>query len=454
MAALAFAPWAYGCTVPWSRHLLTWLLLAATVSFLLALACERRRPRVPPLAGLMTLGIVALGWWMVANAYGHFDVETFVFAERKPLWNGAPGTVDRAASLPAVLLATGLVGAFWIACDMMAGSRWRSRMGFCLALLGASIVALGIAQKATEARAIFWQWGGDSGPTFFATFRYHANAGAFVNIVLPFILAQAALAFRQSASQGVRAFWCLAALVAAASTFLSASRAAMVITCLILAGFLLWQVLDATSRGRRWALGIALGAAAALIVFVAVAARPGALWDRWLGDAANLVENRRYTVYESIITEALPVSGWRGFGPGTFEITFPYFTNHLGGRLEGIWRYAHQDYLQAVMEWGFIGAFLWGGFLVAALGRGWALLARRADRAAVEDRLLAGAAFLALAGVMLHALVDFPFQIASIELYAILVAALLWKTPLRVRTRVKTRVAAGAGANPSAEPAL
>ena len=37
-----------------------------------------------------------------------------------------------------------------------------------------------------------------------------------------------------------------------------------------------------------------------------------------------------------------------------------------------------------------------------------------------------GGALFSLAGVMLHALVDFPLQIASLQLYTMLVAGILW----------------------------
>jgi integrase/recombinase XerD len=60
------------------------------------------------------------------------------------------------------------------------------------------MVVLGVAQRFTDAPGIFWSPYRYVGETFFATFRYHANAGAYINLVLPFIVALAVRAFYRS----------------------------------------------------------------------------------------------------------------------------------------------------------------------------------------------------------------------------------------------------------------
>ena len=59
----------------------------------------------------------------------------------------------------------------------------------------------------------------------------------------------------------------------------------------------------------------------------------------------------------------MTAAGSFGFGPGTFSIVFPFLQQEHGGDLDGILRYAHQDYLQTILEWGFLasssGPFNW-----------------------------------------------------------------------------------------------
>jgi hypothetical protein len=142
--------------------------------------------------------------------------------------------VDRATAEPQLRLVTGLIGAFWIASDLAGSSRWRTRAWRVMSLTGISIVVLGLAQRLTNAGAVFWDPVADIGPTFFATYRYHANAGAFLNVVLPLIAAQAVLAFLRRDSHATMTFWSIATLMTAACAFINVSKAAMVIAAFIL----------------------------------------------------------------------------------------------------------------------------------------------------------------------------------------------------------------------------
>ena len=47
----------------------------------------------------------------------------------------------------------------------------------------------------------------------------------------------------------------------------------------------------------------------------------------------------------------------------------------------------------------------------------------RSDRG---QGILSAACVFSLAGVMMHALVDFPLQIASLQLFTMLIAGMLW----------------------------
>ena len=84
----------------------------------------------------------------------------------------------------------------------------------------------------------------------------------------------------------------------------------------------------------------------------------------------------------------------------------------------GTWRFLHEDYLQTVLEWGWLGSSLWALLFFGGIAVGIHSYIRYARRDWIpRRRMLQPMAILALAGVALHALIDFPFQIESIQLY-------------------------------------
>ena len=123
----------------------------------------------------------------------------------------------------------------------------------------------------------------------------------------------------------------------------------------------------------------------------------------------------------------LPDAGLWGFGPGTFSITFPHYTEFLGPRIEGMWRFAHQDYLQAIIEWGFIGAAVLGAIFARGAVR--AFKGSSIAGASDSERTLRFATGLALLGIALHAVIDFPLQMACLQLYVVCLLAIAISPP-------------------------
>lgn len=432
LAILVYAPWVYGSTRPWALDILKVLLLILTGLFLLSLAVERRWPKMPRMPALFSLGALLLGWWLVANARAVFDPVGPQFHGIASWVSWLPGSMDLQRSLSSMLLATGVLGAFWVAVDMLSIPQWRERLWLSVALIGASIILFGIVQRVSDADAIFWMPGEKRGKTFFATYRYHANAGAFINLVLPFILARTLWVLRRDERRWPRIFWYVLSLTALASAFLNVSRAAMTITVGLLAIFWVWWLVferkPAEGNGRPWWLG-PLGTAFAIAV-LAYAFGVDQSVKKWLHPHMNgdLVDNLRYQVYDIIWEKTLPAVGWGGSGPGTFELVFPLSIKEAGNKAVGKWYWinAHQDYLQTLVEWGVIGGILWGGLLLGGLAVGLGRLIKSGGNFRSETRYLLVAACLALAGVCVHSLVDFPLQIASLQLYTAVACAAAW----------------------------
>jgi hypothetical protein len=439
---LVFAPWDYGSTRPGGKFILTASLLVLLGLFLLSFLFKPRLPKLNLLSAILTGLLLLQGWIMVLNPKQLFEAANFAYVNLRGAIPWLPGVVDRASAESQLLLVTGLIGAFWIASDLAVSARWRTRSWWVISLTGISLVVLGLVQRFTGARAIFWDPVADTGTTFFATYRYHANAGAFLNLVLPLIAAQAILTFLRKHSHAAMVFWSVATLMTAACAFINVSKAAMVIAALILLAQAYQQLSQFPIEFKKWsktqltAIGVVF---VGLLTWLIWAFGFGDSMARWGDLTSSGTGVSRWLVDETIVRSALPASGWWGFGPGTFQITFPFFTQTLGNRLAGVWQNAHEDYLQGLMEWGYLGGALWAALLFGGLSVAVARHRKQQRSWDAETRLLSSASVISMGGLMLHGLVDFPLQIPSLQLYAAVLLGLLWNLPDARRRFSKTR---------------
>lgn len=429
LAALVYAPWAYGTTRPWTITGLNWLLGATIAAWLVSYVMQQRWPRFNRVQLLATAFLIGQAWFMVFNARFDYDRVNYQFMERSPWLSFAPGSLDYALSFGTAIRLTLLLLAGLVVSEMAEHPAWRKRMLGTMLLTGCSIVALGLAQRFTGATDIFWARK-DLGPNFFATFRNHTNAGAFLNLIWPLAIAFAAREKLKAGPAWRIALWSVLAVLCLTGVMVNTSRAASALAAglMFLTGiWLVWQ----TIRGRFGTTTPATLAATSLLLVVVIGAlafltgldsnlgRWRQLDKQWTGDNSRLLAARA-------CLKMIPESGWWGFGPGTFETAFPYFTAEYGNRLRGRWIFAHQDYLQTLTEWGYAGGCGWAVLTGGAMLHSWRR--RRSGRQGVKDTARAThfGIQIALASVFLHALVDFPLQIASIQLYTVTLLGILW----------------------------
>ncbi len=119
---------------------------------------------------------------------------------------------------------------------------------------------------------------------------------------------------------------------------------------------------------------------------------------------------------------------WFGVGPGHFDVRFPEYRTE---RVQSRPYYAHNDYLNALADWGVVGGLLLAGGMGSLAVGGWrtwrfvrrddaGLATKPSDRAAAVLGL--GTGLLAIA---LHSVTDFNMQIPSNAMLAVMWAALL-----------------------------
>ncbi len=444
-AALVCAPWFYGGTTATSILVINWLLGLAVVLWIVELLINRRWPKPPKLPVLLALVLLLFGAWMTINARSIYDAEFGTFALIKNVAPGAPGSLDYAISAAWMIRALLLLTAMLFVVDLSRDDKALLQLWWAIVLAGASISLLGLLQKATGAEAILWQTPiSGYGSTFFATYYYHANAGSFLNLALPLSAGLAVRVFGIESNQAVRSICLVAFLLNLMAIAANTSRGAQLIAGLILLA-LLWQLGPRIFRGlSRSKKNIALGGAAAIFLVIFAVGRAAHLDEpirRWETLGEQVSTDSRWSS-SRVAMSALRDTGLFGFGPGTFRVVFPAYDQAANNLAPGTWRFLHEDYLQTAMEWGWLGSALWallffGGIMTAVRNLRRQDRFRRGSRAggSVSEltqewswrrRLILPLAVIALAGVALHAAVDFPLQIASIQLYVATYLGLCW----------------------------
>ncbi|MDB6034600.1 MAG: O-antigen polymerase [Verrucomicrobiales bacterium] len=427
LAALVFAPWAYGSTRPWGIRLLSIGLVLITSLWLLECLFRRKRPQVSWLPLSASLGLIAQGWWMAINAKSIFDPQLMILFPTKPLTDALPGSADGLLSSVAMLLITGLLGVFLFTIDLASRPQWRRRLWLTMALTGISIAIFGIVQKVGGTPVLAWVWE-DAKQDInnnFAMYRYRGNAGAFLNICLPLAGALAFLAFRRSGNQWGRALWLAGFLIVATGVQLNPSRLSWCIAMLLLAGFgahliyHLWKEMEGSFSFRQLAgygviLLFVLGTLASISLFGG--------WETSWGRMKQLGVDPSDRSPTEIYVHMVPKAGLLGFGPGTFQVVFPNYQHsyNFGDRqvpefwTAHFWPHAHEDYLEYAIEWGWLGAAMWAALIFGGIILG---IRRFLVSREFESRWLLFCSLLGIAGTLLHAFLDFPLQIASIQLY-------------------------------------
>ncbi len=444
-AALVYAPWAYGATTSASIQVTNWILLAALVLWTVELLISRRAPRFPPFLLFLAGALICVGGWMALNAKWIYDSDFFVFVPLRNIAPPLPGSVDYAISSAWIIRGALLLGTILFASDLSQSNRWLLRLWYVIGLVGGSIAFLGLLQKATGAHMIFWQpppppelWVS----TFFSTYYYHGNAGAFLNLVWPSSAGLVIRAFTSRSHPGMRAISVTLFIVTIAGVLANTSRMALVVAVILLVAICaqFGRTLLRNLSGAQKSVAFA-GALAILLALIAVA-RATHLeqpLNRWQSLSGEIPNDARWRAFR-VATGALPNAGLFGFGPGTFRVVFPTYNLRSANEAPGTWRFLHEDYLQTLLEWGWLGSSLWALLFFGGVTAGILSFKKHAKRDWMpRRRVLLPLVIIALIGVALHSLVDFPLQIESIQLYVVTYLGLCWGSPLWHQTSQQPR---------------
>ena len=430
LGTLVAAPWFYGGTTAWAIEITNGLLGLVLAIWIASLVLDQRWPMVPRTLVVVAGLILLQGWWMVVNAHAIYDSTFHLFTSVRPILPGAAGSADYVLSFAWMLRATALLGAVCLVAEMAQRPAWLLRLWYALAIAGGSIATFGLIQKATGAKMIFWQpsvlWNNDAYP-FFATYFYHANAGAFLNLVLPPAAGLAAWILARNSSPPARAIWITTAGIISIAILSNTSRMAQSVGGLIALAIVVATARPATrflKRVERRSLFIGSLIVVATLFAIGQAVQLDQPLRRWQKLSEQLPANARWTANRAALT-GIDEVGWFGFGPGSFRVIFPHYQQGATNPPAGTWRFLHNDYLQTILEWGWLGSALMAALFFGGIGMGIRSYLRAAGWS-TRQRILLPCVALALIGVAIHAAVDFPLQILSIQLIVASYLGICW----------------------------
>lgn len=389
----------------------TWLLLE-----------RRRQPTVGP-AGTR-LWLAYLGWALVGLAWSPsflLDVECLTSGVLLIVW-----------SLAAVALLT-----------LPRPGSFDRKLEWLFIGLGLALMAVSVAQAtphvADHLAKYMNAWAGPYNRNLYGSFVGH-NTGVAVACLGPFFLIVGRLLTARKLRWRI-VLWAAAILAGIFFVITKSKFAWLAVPCLLCAFLLGWRKVAGT-RVRRSDIAVAatLAVLAFLIVGMKVDRMPPAQRQTELEDyvarlraltPANLQKEGtrpRILVCSMSLVGSNPVVG---HGLASFMPLYPaaqadYFARHPDSRLqpvEAVTIVAHNEYLQTVVETGFVGLGLAGAALFLFLRGGWRRLLAHPDPA---ERLRRYSALFGMASVFLSSLMDFPFHIVPIATFFVFYCILYW----------------------------
>lgn len=257
------------------------------------------------------------------------------------------------------------------------------------------------------------------GGMMFGPYVCRNNFASLANLSLPLAIGIAYLPEMLPAKGDLsrtpqRLFWGFCAAVMMAAIVLTSSRMGVVVSLFVVGCMMLDVILRRKGSGGAFNMWASLSVIAGMALMVPFVGGAMKVWHRFV--VTSPVETERLGVWEGVMDAIHASPNW-GYGLGTFQKLFPYYRP---SDITSYYRYAHSDWLEAYFDFGLFGfvlVVLFFGAILLTLAR------ERIRRTSSFRRSVAAMVFVSLAGCLLHALVDFPLHIASVQLTFVAIAA-------------------------------
>lgn len=271
-------------------------------------------------------------------------------------------------------------------------SGFARKMAVFLVVFGAAVSFFALIQDSTSEGKIYWLREVGEGGIPFGPFRNRNHFAGFVGMLIPVGMGLA-LGERPAGKSLLFAFLSLLMTV---SLFYSLSRGGIA-GFLVSTGSFFLLSRRGMKRGGMVFFGLFFSALAVYLVFLGVSP----FVERFSLDGFSL--GSRLLVWKGAL-DAFRAAPLLGTGLGTFGFVFPLYQPD---GLPGFFDYAHNDYLQFLLETGVLGGAL-AVWLSAALGAGLAESHRRAKRSFLSAGFVSSVIYM-----LFHSLFDFNLHMPS-----------------------------------------
>jgi len=414
---LIFLPWAFGTVEDWS------IGIALSGIGLGILYTGITQPK----EFLKQSRFLFIYWFLLLILFGGYcfnPIELDIFSVTSgnisftPQYSFLPASLSPTVSLNRIILWAGWGGMAWL---VFFHFRHRESLKWFVIILLINAILLSIvaiAQKVTHAEKILWFrpitffWDPNLPKPFVGPFVNRNHFAIYINVIWPMVFPLFYFLSKRYRSQEVKKNDSLLLIglilgVLFGGIFISASRGGFLTTCVMGMGTILLfpRVLNIV-KWYYWT-GILL---AGLLAFWLFGQKMLIRLVHSFGSTHDSVGNDgRWMIWKDSIhiIESNPLFGW---GPGCFQKIFAFFKEpSFIYKIE----YAHNDYIESLVETGFSGLFFWIVMIGTSIGY---LLYRQRLLQSRLRKTLCNAAFLSAFGMLFHAFFDFPFQMGGLSL--------------------------------------
>jgi len=432
------------------------IVLLSGFSIVAVTGCRLRNLRSWKIRALlvMVVWLTIQGFWMMWN-------HKFIFIENEVkdgvhyLLHLEPNTSQQVPSMPGGVdfgeafdrlsyIVPCLIALFLVAVGIRSGRLRLKPLLLTVFWTGVAVALLGIVQRFSGAKGIYWadMLADPRQKLFFGTYRSPAIACCYLNMCLAVGLSHLLARTRDAIMRNKKAIgstllYLLGITFLCAGAVYAGSKAGAVFTLLTLVMFAVWNIREigwVVKRVTRlftggsvweWVVTIGLMLLMTSLFLVGVA---GTVVKRWQ-DAVD----SEYTTWKvrtgtnEVLYKMVGDQDWGafGFGAGSFYPLFSHYQGMVDGMENENLVYAHNDQLQTLVEWGWLGTACFAAIFFGALG----LLVRQSFRVQEIGRsqgIYSKGIAIALLVIFVHAWVDFPFQIESIALVAAVLVGVAW----------------------------